>query len=61
MYSIELTSAGMYRAAGGFHIDPWEAVELAVQTHAHSDHMAAGCAKYITSAAGERLLQLRAS
>ena len=36
------TPAGLYCAAGGFHIDPAGAVERAVITHGHSDHARPG-------------------
>ncbi len=56
---IELSDAGLYCAAGGFHIDPWAPVERAVITHAHSDHARAGSRNYLTSRAGEALLRAR--
>jgi putative mRNA 3-end processing factor len=56
---IELSDAGLYCAAGGFHIDPWNPVERAVITHAHSDHARAGSQSYLTSRAGRALLRAR--
>ena len=56
---IELSDAGLYCAAGGFHIDPWDPVERAVITHAHSDHARAGSQSYLTSRAGQALLRAR--
>jgi putative mRNA 3-end processing factor len=56
---IELTPAGFYCPAGGFHIDPWRPVPRAVITHAHSDHARAGSERYLTSTAGEAVLRLR--
>ena len=56
---IEQTDRGLYCAAGGFHIDPWEPVERAVITHAHSDHARPGHAHYLAAARGEGLLRAR--
>lgn len=56
---IELSDAGLYCAAGGFHIDPWAPVERAVITHAHSDHARPGSQSYLTSRPGEALLRAR--
>jgi len=56
---IELSDAGLYCAAGGFHVDPWGPVERAVITHAHSDHARAGSQSYLTSRAGRALLRAR--
>jgi len=47
---IEPTQAGLYCAAGGFHIDPWQPVERAVITHAHGDHLRPGSGAYLCSA-----------
>ena len=46
---IEPTDAGLYCAAGGFHIDPWKPVARAVITHAHADHLRPGSAAYLCS------------
>jgi putative mRNA 3-end processing factor len=46
---IEPTDAGLYCAAGGFHIDPWKPVTRAVITHAHGDHLRAGSDAYLCS------------
>jgi putative mRNA 3-end processing factor len=43
---IEPTSAGLYCAAGDFHIDPWAPVDRAVITHAHGDHLRPGSRSY---------------
>ena len=39
---IEPTASGLYCAAGDFYIDPWAAVDRAVITHAHGDHLRSG-------------------
>ncbi len=44
---IEPTDAGLYCAAGGFHIDPWKPVSRAVITHAHGDHLRPGSDAYL--------------
>ena len=46
---LESTREGLWCAAGGFHIDPWRPVALAVVTHAHADHATPGCERYIAS------------
>lgn len=56
---ITWTKAGLYCEAGGFHIDPHRAVEVAVVTHAHSDHARRGAKKYITVQSGVGLLKAR--
>jgi len=40
---------GLACDAGGFHIDPWKPVPLAVVTHAHADHARPGCGRYIAT------------
>ncbi len=56
---IEQRDKGLYCAVGDFWIDPWEPVEHAVITHAHSDHAKAGHRRYLTMADGVELLRLR--
>ena len=56
---LEITENGLYCPAGGFHIDPWGAVDRAVITHAHADHARAGSNRYLTARDGERLLRAR--
>lgn len=56
---LQLTDAGLYCEAGGFHIDPWRAVARAVITHAHSDHARSGSGRYLTAAPGRRVLASR--
>lgn len=50
---------GLWCEQGGFHIDPWNPVEVAVVTHAHSDHARGGCGVYYCSREGEGVLRLR--
>ncbi len=56
---IEPTPAGLYCAAGDFHIDPWVPVARAVITHAHGDHLRPGSRAYIAAEASRPLIVLR--
>ena len=56
---IEPTAAGLYCAAGGFHIDPWSPVDRAVITHAHGDHLRPGSAAYLCTRASLPLVTHR--
>src|SRR5690349_19061493 len=56
---VTLTEDGLYCPAGGFHIDPWNAVPRAVITHAHADHARSGCGRYLAAESGTRLLRVR--
>uniref|UniRef100_A0A7C2PIP4 Ligase-associated DNA damage response exonuclease n=1 Tax=Schlesneria paludicola TaxID=360056 RepID=A0A7C2PIP4_9PLAN len=49
---LRMTSAGLYCEAGGFHVDPCEAVAKAVITHGHADHLTRGCRQYLTARQG---------
>jgi putative mRNA 3-end processing factor len=59
MTLLRLTDRGLYCEAGDFFVDPWGAVDRAVVTHAHGDHVAWGCRAYLTSAAGVPVLRQR--
>jgi putative mRNA 3-end processing factor len=56
---IESTPRGLHCAAGDFHVDPWQPVERAVITHAHSDHARPGSARYLCAAPGVYALRAR--
>ena len=56
---IVSTSSGLYCQAGDFHIDPWQPVDRAIITHAHSDHASPGSKSYLCAAPGERVLRRR--
>jgi putative mRNA 3-end processing factor len=56
---IAWTDKGLYCEVGGFYIDPHRAVDLAVVTHAHSDHARRGSKHYITVDSGIGLLRAR--
>lgn len=53
------TQKGLYCPAGDFYIDPHRAVDVAVITHAHSDHARRGSRKYICVDSGIELLKTR--
>jgi putative mRNA 3-end processing factor len=59
MTLLRLTDHGLYCEAGDFFVDPWSAVDRAVVTHAHGDHVAWGCGAYLTSAEGVGVLRSR--
>ncbi len=56
---LEVTQHGLYCERGDFYIDPWNPVERAVITHAHSDHARWGSKRYLTSTEGVGVLQMR--
>src|SRR5215203_808097 len=53
------TTDGLYCPSGGFHIDPWQAVERALITHAHGDHARPGSAAYLCTNETVPLLRRR--
>lgn len=59
MTLLRLTERGLYSEAGDFHVDPWAAVDRAVVTHAHGDHVAWGCGSYLCSNEGLGVLRDR--
>ena len=56
---IEFTDKGLFCPQGNFYIDPWQPVEKAVITHAHSDHARSGSKYYLCHHFTKPLLQLR--
>jgi putative mRNA 3-end processing factor len=56
---LALEPAGLYCAAGGFHIDPWQPVDRALITHAHADHARGGSAAYLGASEGAPVLRAR--
>lgn len=56
---LERTDRGLYSPVGGFYIDPWQPVEHAIVTHAHSDHARWGCRHYLASRSGRNVLARR--
>lgn len=59
MTLLRLTDQGLHCEAGDFFVDPWSAVDRAVVTHAHGDHVAWGCRAYLTSDRGAGVLRSR--
>jgi len=53
------TKRGLYCPVGDFYIDPWQSVDRAVVTHAHSDHARWGCKSYLAANAGEAIFRMR--
>jgi len=56
---VQVSPTGLECAGGGFHVDPWSAVDRAIITHAHSDHARPGSRHYLCSTDGAGLLRLR--
>jgi putative mRNA 3-end processing factor len=56
---IEFSDKGLYCRAGNFYFDPWQPVERAVITHAHSDHARWGSKFYLCHHDTKPLLQQR--
>ena len=56
---LKETSRGLYCEAGDFYIDPWQAVERALLTHAHGDHARPGSAAYLCTPQTVPLLRRR--
>jgi putative mRNA 3-end processing factor len=56
---LRRTDRGLYCEVGDFHVDPWAAVDRAVVTHAHGDHVAWGCRAYLAAAPGAGVLRQR--
>ncbi|NET32530.1 MAG: ligase-associated DNA damage response exonuclease [Cyanothece sp. SIO1E1] len=59
MTLITVLPEGLYCEQGGFFIDPWRPVELALITHGHSDHARFGSQKYIATQISRGILQQR--
>jgi putative mRNA 3-end processing factor len=59
MSLITVLPQGLYCQQGGFFIDPWQPVDLALITHAHSDHARSGSSHYIASKISQGILQKR--
>ncbi|HKX54046.1 MAG TPA: ligase-associated DNA damage response exonuclease [Nitrosospira sp.] len=53
------TKEGLLCVPGQFYIDPWQPVERAVITHAHSDHARPGHAHYLAALPGANILKIR--
>lgn len=56
---IVVRPEGLYCPQGGFYVDPWRPVDLAVITHAHGDHARSGSGRYLASDASANVLRTR--
>jgi putative mRNA 3-end processing factor len=56
---IEQTDRGLHCPIGGFYIDPWQPVDRAIITHAHSDHARPGSNSYLAAESGADVLRER--
>ena len=56
---LNLTSSGLYCAAGDFYIDPWRKVGRALITHGHSDHASKGHRAYLCTSGTAPVLRHR--
>lgn len=56
---VVATDRGLHCPAGGFYIDPWLPVELALITHGHGDHLRRGSERYLVAAPGVSLAAVR--
>src|SRR5689334_16803762 len=59
MALLSFTDKGIFCAQGDFYIDPWQPVNKAVITHAHSDHARFGNQYYLCHTFTKPLLQAR--
>lgn len=59
MSLIEFTPQGMYCKQAGMYIDPWQPVDQAIITHAHSDHARRGNKYYLAHTTSAHVLRLR--
>jgi putative mRNA 3-end processing factor len=59
MTLITVRPEGLYCEQGEFFIDPWRSVDLALITHAHSDHARSGSSRYIATHVSESILRRR--
>ncbi|RQO31137.1 DNA ligase-associated DEXH box helicase [Taibaiella sp. KBW10] len=56
---LQFTTKGILCVPGGFYIDPWKPVDLAVITHGHADHARWGMKKYLCHEHTVPILQSR--
>lgn len=56
---LTTTDRGLFCGAGDFYVDPWQPVDTAIITHAHSDHARAGSRLYLTEESGASILRSR--
>src|SRR3954467_8976162 len=56
---LKRTDRGLLCEPGGFYVDPWRPVDMAIITHAHSDHARPGSKLYLAEASGAAILHHR--
>ena len=56
---IEFTGRGLYCPPADVFIDPWQPVDRAIITHAHSDHARWGMKYYLAHRQSEQIMRLR--
>lgn len=56
---LEFTDKGIYCPKADIYIDPWQPVDKAIITHAHSDHAKTGNKFYLAHQLSEPVLRLR--
>lgn len=56
---LEINDHGIYCPQADLYIDPWQGVDRALITHAHSDHARWGSRYYLAHQASEAILRLR--
>ena len=56
---LTMTGAGIFCPDGGFYIDPWRPVDLALITHGHSDHARWGHRRYLSTEAAAPVIRHR--
>jgi putative mRNA 3-end processing factor len=56
---VEFTTSGLYCRQAGIYIDPWQPVDKALLTHAHSDHARPGSKYYLAHVRSEGILRHR--
>ena len=56
---LQFTGKSIYCSHADVHIDPWIPVDLAIITHAHSDHARPGSKHYLAHKDSEPVLRLR--
>lgn len=56
---LRLDERGLHCAAGGFHVDPWAPVPVAVITHGHADHCRPGSGVYLVTEDGVGVVRKR--
>ncbi len=56
---IQFTNRGIYCRQANIYIDPWQPVDKAIITHAHSDHARWGSKQYLAHKDSEMILRYR--